>query len=30
MDDLFRNVFATLPEYLKEELDYYHKVSGGK
>ncbi len=30
MDELFRNVFAEMPEYLKEELDYYHKVSGGK
>jgi pyruvate dehydrogenase E1 component alpha subunit len=30
MDDLFRNVFATMPDYLKGELDYYHKVSGGK
>ena len=30
MDDLFANVFATMPGYLKEELDYYHKVSGGK
>jgi pyruvate dehydrogenase E1 component alpha subunit len=30
MDDLFKNVFATMPDYLKEEFDYYHKVSGGK
>jgi pyruvate dehydrogenase E1 component alpha subunit len=30
MDELFENVFATMPEYLKEELDYYHRVSGGK
>ena len=30
MDELFENVFATMPEYLKEELDYYRKVSGGK
>ena len=30
MDDLFANVFATMPEYLKEELDYCHRVSGGK
>ncbi|HEY3274664.1 MAG TPA: pyruvate dehydrogenase (acetyl-transferring) E1 component subunit alpha [Methanocella sp.] len=30
MDELFRNVFATMPDYLKEELAYYHRVSGGK
>lgn len=30
MDELFENVFATMPGYLKEELDDYHRVSGGK
>jgi pyruvate dehydrogenase E1 component alpha subunit len=30
MDDLFAQVFATMPEYLKDELDHYHQVSGGK
>jgi pyruvate dehydrogenase E1 component alpha subunit len=30
MDELFQNVFATMPGYLKDELEYYHKVSGGK
>jgi pyruvate dehydrogenase E1 component alpha subunit len=30
MDELFQNVFATMPEYLAEELEYYHRVSGGK
>jgi pyruvate dehydrogenase E1 component subunit alpha len=29
-DELFKNVFATMPGYLKDELDYYHRVSGGK
>ena len=30
MEELFENVFATMPEYLKEEAAYYRKVSGGK
>lgn len=30
MDELFEHVFATMPDYLKEELDYYREVSGGK
>ena len=30
LDELFKNVFATMPEYLKDELDYFHRVSGDK
>lgn len=30
MEDLFRNVFATLPAYLKDEIDDFNKVSGGR
>jgi pyruvate dehydrogenase E1 component alpha subunit len=29
MEDLFRNVFETMPEYLEDELEYYKRVSGG-
>ncbi len=29
MEDLLKNVFAQMPEYLNEELDYYKKASGG-
>jgi pyruvate dehydrogenase E1 component alpha subunit len=29
-EELFDNVFATMPDYLKDELEYYRKVSGGK
>jgi pyruvate dehydrogenase E1 component alpha subunit len=29
MEELFNNVFAQMPDYLKDELDYYKKVSGG-
>ncbi|HTX43421.1 MAG TPA: pyruvate dehydrogenase (acetyl-transferring) E1 component subunit alpha [Methanocella sp.] len=29
MEDLFENVFAQMPEDLREELDYYKRVSGG-
>ncbi len=29
-DELFENVFATMPGYLKDELDYFHRISGGK
>lgn len=30
LDALFKNVFETMPQYLKEELEYYRRVSGGK
>lgn len=30
MEDLFKNVFATMPPYLQDELDYFKKVSGGR
>jgi pyruvate dehydrogenase E1 component alpha subunit len=29
MEDLFRNVFDKMPEYLEDELEYYKKISGG-
>jgi pyruvate dehydrogenase E1 component alpha subunit len=29
MEDLFDNVFAQVPEYLKDELEYYKRFSGG-
>ncbi len=29
MEDLFKNVFAEMPDYLGDELEYYRKVSGG-
>jgi pyruvate dehydrogenase E1 component alpha subunit len=29
MEDLFKNLFAQMPEYLGEELDYFKKVTGG-
>jgi pyruvate dehydrogenase E1 component alpha subunit len=29
MEDLFKNVFAQMPGYLEDELDYFKKVSGG-
>jgi len=29
MEDLFDYVFAEMPEYLREELDYFKKVTGG-
>lgn len=30
MEDLFKSVFAQMPEYLREELEYYKKVTGGR
>jgi pyruvate dehydrogenase E1 component alpha subunit len=29
LEALFENVFAQMPDYLKDELDYFKKVSGG-
>jgi pyruvate dehydrogenase E1 component alpha subunit len=29
-EDLFANVFGTIPDYLREEIDYFKKVSGGR
>lgn len=29
-EELFKNVFAEEPKYLKEEYDHYKRVSGGK
>jgi pyruvate dehydrogenase E1 component alpha subunit len=30
LDELFENVFAAMPGYLKDELDYFHRLPGGK
>jgi len=30
MEDLFKNVFATMPEYLKEEADAFTRTHGGR
>ncbi len=30
MEDLFKNVFATMPEYLKEEADEFTRTHGGR